>query len=53
VAPLPEPLQLWTVYSAAVPASSREVDHARAFIAALTAPAMRERWNAAGWEPAK
>jgi molybdate transport system substrate-binding protein len=53
VAPLPEPLQLWTVYSAAVPASSREVDHARAFIAALTAPAMRERWKAAGWEPAK
>jgi len=53
VAPLPEPLQLWTVYSAAIPASSREPDHARAFIAALTAPAMRNRWTAAGWEPAK
>jgi len=24
----------------------------RAFVAALTAPAMRERWKAAGWEPA-
>jgi molybdate transport system substrate-binding protein len=53
VAPLPEPLQLWTVYSAAIPASSREPDHARAFIAALTTPAMRERWTAAGWEPAR
>jgi molybdate transport system substrate-binding protein len=53
VAPLPEPLQLWTVYSAAIPASSREPDHARAFIAALTAAAMRDRWRAAGWEPAK
>ncbi len=53
VAPLPEPLQLWTVYSAAIPASSREPDQARAFIAALTAPAMRDRWRAAGWEPAK
>jgi molybdate transport system substrate-binding protein len=50
-APLPEPLQLWTVYSAAIPASSAEPEHARAFIAALTAPAMRERWTAAGWQP--
>ncbi|MFL6804129.1 MAG: molybdate ABC transporter substrate-binding protein [Xanthobacteraceae bacterium] len=53
VAPLPEPLQLWTVYSAAIPASSAQPEHARAFIAALTAPAMHERWTAAGWEPAK
>jgi molybdate transport system substrate-binding protein len=52
-APLPEPLQLWTVYSAAIPASSAEPDHARAFIAALTAPAMREHWTAAGWQPIK
>ena len=50
-APLPEPLQLWTVYSAAVPLSSTEPAHARAFIAALTSPAMRDRWTAAGWEP--
>ncbi|HKA70869.1 MAG TPA: substrate-binding domain-containing protein [Xanthobacteraceae bacterium] len=53
VAPLPEPLQLWTVYAAAIPASSAEPDHARALIAALTAPAMRPRWVAAGWEPAQ
>jgi molybdate transport system substrate-binding protein len=53
LAPLPEPLQLWTVYSAAVPASSTEPAHARALIAALTAPAMRPRWTAAGWEPAE
>jgi molybdate transport system substrate-binding protein len=53
VAPLPEPLQLWTVYSAAVPASSSEPAHARDFIVAVTAPAMRERWIAAGWQPAK
>jgi molybdate transport system substrate-binding protein len=53
VAPLPEALQLWSVYCAAVPASSTEPAHARALIAALTAPAMRERWTAAGWEPVK
>lgn len=53
VGPLPEPIQLWTVYSAAIPVSSAEPGHARAFIAALTAPAMRERWIKAGWEPAK
>lgn len=50
---LPPALQLWTVYAAAVPASSREPAQARAFIAALTAPAMRPRWTAAGWEPAE
>ena len=51
-APLPEALQLWTVYSAAIPASSNDPANARAFVAALTGPAMRERWKAAGWEPA-
>jgi len=51
LAPLPEPLQLWTVYSAAVRRAAPNGD-ARAFIAALTAPAMRSRWTAAGWEPA-
>ena len=52
-APLPGPLQLYTVYAAAIPASSKEPEHARAFIAALTGPALRQRWLAAGWEPAK
>ena len=51
-APLPEPLQLWTVYSAAIPASSTDAAGARALIAALTGAAMRERWTAAGWQPA-
>jgi molybdate transport system substrate-binding protein len=51
--PLPEAIQLWTVYAAAIPASSREPDHARAFVAALTGSAMRERWAKAGWQPAK
>jgi molybdate transport system substrate-binding protein len=48
---LPEAIQLWTVYAAAIPASSAEPKEARAFVAALTAPAMRERWLKAGWEP--
>jgi molybdate transport system substrate-binding protein len=50
-APLPEAIQLWTVYSAAIPASSKDPVSARAFIAALSGPVMRERWKAAGWEP--
>ena len=53
VALLPEALQLWTVYAAAVPAASAAPEHARAFIAALVSPAMRSHWTAAGWEPAK
>jgi molybdate transport system substrate-binding protein len=52
-APLPEPLQLWTVYSAAIPASSTDPASACALIAALTGPAMRERWQANGWDLAK
>jgi molybdate transport system substrate-binding protein len=50
---LPAELQLWTVYSGAVPISSREPAHARAFLAALVSPAMRDRWTEAGWQPAK
>ena len=53
VGPLPEPIQLWTVYSAAIPLSSADPAAARAFVAALTAPAMRDRWTAAGWQPAR
>jgi molybdate transport system substrate-binding protein len=52
-APLPEPVQLWTVYAAAIPASSTEPAAARAFIAALTGPAMAGRWEAAGFDPPK
>ena len=48
---LPEPLQLWTVYSAAIPLSSTDPKSARAFVDALTSPALRPRWIEAGWEP--
>ena len=48
---LPEPIQLWSVYAAAIPASSKDPESARAFIAALTSSAARERWLAAGWQP--
>jgi molybdate transport system substrate-binding protein len=51
VGPLPEPIQLWTVYSAAIPTSSADPAAARAFVAAMTAPAMRDRWVKAGWQP--
>jgi len=53
VGPLPEAIQLWTVYAAAIPSSSAEPAAARAFVAAMTAPAMRDRWIKAGWQPAK
>jgi molybdate transport system substrate-binding protein len=52
-APLPEPLQLYTVYAAAIPAASTEPAAARAFIAHLTSPALAQRWKAAGFEPPK
>ncbi len=48
---LPESLQLWTVYSAAIPNSSTDPKNARAFVDALTSPALRPRWIEAGWEP--
>ena len=53
VGPLPEAIQLWTVYAAAIPVSSSDPESARAFVAALTGPAMRERWIKAGWQSAK
>jgi molybdate transport system substrate-binding protein len=50
---LPEEIQLWTLYAAAIPISSADPAAARAFIAALTGPAMRDRWIKAGWQPLK
>jgi molybdate transport system substrate-binding protein len=50
-APLPEAVQLWTVYSAAIPASSTDPAAAKAFVAALTGPTLRSHWTAAGWQP--
>jgi molybdate transport system substrate-binding protein len=51
--PVPQALQLYTVYAAAIPASSTDPAAARAFTAALTGAAMAERWSAAGFEPPK
>jgi molybdate transport system substrate-binding protein len=45
--------QLWTVYASAIPMSSKEPAHARAFIAALTSPTMAPRWSAGGFEQVK
>ena len=52
-APLPGDTQLWTVYASAIPASSKEPAHARAFIDALTSSALAPRWTAGGFEPPK
>jgi molybdate transport system substrate-binding protein len=49
--PLPESLQLWTVYAAAIPLSSTQPAAARAFVKALTSPAMATRWTAGGFQP--
>jgi molybdate transport system substrate-binding protein len=50
-APVPAALQSYTIYAAAIPASSSDPANARAFIAVLSGPAMAERWKAAGFEP--
>jgi molybdate transport system substrate-binding protein len=50
-APVPPALQSYTIYAAAIPASSTDPAAARAFIAALTGAALAERWKAAGFEP--
>jgi len=50
---LPGDTQLWTIYASAIPLSSKEPAHARAFVAALTSPAMAPRWKAGGFEPPK
>ena len=51
--PLPPPLQDYSVYAAAIPASSTDAAAARAFIGALTSAAMAEHWRANGFEPPK
>lgn len=53
VGPLPEPIQRSMVYAAAIPANSADPAAAKAFVAALTAPALRDRWIKAGWQPLK
>lgn len=51
--PLPAELQDYTVYAAAIPASSSEPAAAKAFIGALVSSAMAKRWTDAGFEPPK
>ena len=50
---LPPSLQDYSAYAAAIPQSSTDAAAARAFIAALTSPAMAERWRSNGFEPPK
>lgn len=51
VGPLPGDLQNKGSYTAAIPAGSAVRDAASAFLRALTDPATRARWTAAGLEP--
>jgi molybdate transport system substrate-binding protein len=50
---LPAAQQDYSAYATAIPASSTDPAAARAFIAALTSPAMAERWRSNGFEPPK
>ena len=50
---LPPSLQDYSAYAAAIPQSSTDPAAARAFITALTSPAMAERWRSNGFEPPK
>jgi molybdate transport system substrate-binding protein len=50
IGPLPAPLGHGASYAAAVTATCAAPDAARAFIAALVAPATRPLWNGAGFE---
>jgi len=49
--PLPEELQSYTIYAAAIPAAAAASDAAARYLAALTAPAARMHWRSAGFEP--
>jgi molybdate transport system substrate-binding protein len=51
--PLPPTLQDYSVYAAAIPASSTDPAAAHAFVAALASPEMAERWLRNGFEPPK
>lgn len=52
VGPLPDAIQLTTIYGAGVTTDSAAPDAASAFIAFLTDPAHRAVWQDAGFEPA-
>jgi ABC-type molybdate transport system substrate-binding protein len=46
-------LQDYSVYAAAIPASSTDPAAARTFVAALASSEMAERWRRNGFEPPK
>jgi molybdate transport system substrate-binding protein len=48
---LPDSLQNYVIYQAAIPAAGANKEAARAFIAALRTSAAAEHWKAAGFEP--
>jgi molybdate transport system substrate-binding protein len=50
--PLPGELYFANTYTAAIPAGGSRPEAGRALLAALTSPATRARWTAAGLEPA-
>jgi molybdate transport system substrate-binding protein len=50
--PLPGELHNANTYTAAIPLASRVAEPAMALLRALTDPASRDRWTAAGLEPA-
>jgi molybdate transport system substrate-binding protein len=52
VGPLPGDLANTSTYTGAIPADAAEPEAARMFLAALTEPASRARWSAAGLDPA-
>ena len=52
IGPLPGALHNANTYTAAIPAASMQRAGAQALLAALTDPASRARWTAAGLEPA-
>jgi molybdate transport system substrate-binding protein len=47
---LPEALQNYVIYAAMLPATSRNAEAARAFLAALTAASAKPHWEQAGFE---
>ncbi|MGH6683640.1 MAG: substrate-binding domain-containing protein, partial [Pseudolabrys sp.] len=52
VGPLPGELYNANTYTAAIHKAAKSPDAAAAFLSALTDPATRPRWKAAGLEPA-
>jgi len=52
IGPLPADLANTSTYTAGIPARAAQAEGARALLSALTKPVTRQRWSAAGLEPA-